>query len=276
TVLPHQMPELGDHPAVAVALEADHAVDAAVEVAPFPAREFRLMKGVEVDLGVLAGEAHGEPDLLLALEIAADLLLRQDIGRKVVDDPVPRAADDRNRGEAGFFLQFAPRGNLQVLAFVDPALRELPGVIAGDAGAVADPYLVLGIEHHNADIRPVPHRAGIGFICHWCIIAEAGASCIPLPSSDPAHFTATARVTGKAMPVPNAWPRDLAVVSSPVSWANMAWALTWASTTRSALARAQAPGTSRAWPSSIKPTPRAFSVDKKVLKPALSLKKAAP
>src|SRR5262249_11832833 len=61
----------GDHFFVGVALEGNDQTGKLFQIHPLKGREFRLMGG-EIDIGILAGEAHGEPFLLLALVLAVE------------------------------------------------------------------------------------------------------------------------------------------------------------------------------------------------------------
>src|SRR5690606_10301860 len=91
------------HLLINLALEGHDQVGGLLERAPAPGVELRLAVGFQIELCVLAGEAEGEPDLLLALEALPRLGSAHPLG-EVIDDPAPGAAQQFDRTDAGLFL----------------------------------------------------------------------------------------------------------------------------------------------------------------------------
>src|SRR5690606_12007149 len=102
---------------------------------------------------LLAGEAEGEPLLLLAPPVATRR--RAHVGREVVGDPLLDFSQGLDRGDAGLLGQFATCGGLVILAVVDAALGELPVVRPRRAGAAAVPDAAVWMEQHDADVGAV-------------------------------------------------------------------------------------------------------------------------
>ena len=55
----------------------------------------------------------------------------------------------------GFLVQFAQGCGAQVFAFVDPALRHLPGIAFAVVDPLADEDETVGVDEHDADAGPV-------------------------------------------------------------------------------------------------------------------------
>jgi molecular chaperone IbpA len=127
---------------------------------PTPGVELDLVVGRQIDLGFVAGEAEGEPLLLLTLETAPGLGVVHGFGREVVQDPVVRPRQQFDRGDAGLLMQFAAGGRFQILARIDAALRELPVMRAGRSVPLAVPDQALAVEQHDPDIGPIGVEIG--------------------------------------------------------------------------------------------------------------------
>src|SRR5579883_3053501 len=82
---------------------------------------------LDIDLAVVAGEAHGEPFLPLAA-IASLPGPSRHRARNVVGQPVPDFAELLDRPDAGLLIELALGGFPGVLAGIDAALRHLPDV----------------------------------------------------------------------------------------------------------------------------------------------------
>src|SRR5262245_26249417 len=128
---------------------------------PSPGLELALVPwfGLKIDLGVLAFEARGKPELRLAaiapMPSGADQPLRQ-----IIAVPSPRAAEDAGTHYAGLLLQLAQRCGFRVFALVEASLRHLPpisGPLGSErhVGALADEDSALAVDEHHADARPV-------------------------------------------------------------------------------------------------------------------------
>ncbi|MNT21987.1 hypothetical protein D3C72_1573510 [compost metagenome] len=118
---------------------------------PTPGVEFRVLGGTQMDVTVPAGHAQQEPDLFLALVVAADLAA-DELVRHLVTQPVACATYDPDvlRKQAGFLMQFAVHGLFRRLAVLDAALRKLPGVFAD---SLAPENLVTCVDEDDADVR---------------------------------------------------------------------------------------------------------------------------
>jgi hypothetical protein len=157
---------------IGAALERDHQIRRLGEPAPAPGVEFSKLVAVQVDFALVALEAQGEPDLFLS---DPTLLVRRDVGWKIVSHPFLGAAEQAGRADAGLLAQFAPGGVLEILALVDAALRKLPVVRRDGVAAAAVPDAAVGVEQDDADIgtmeRQVRQRTYLR-----AMTAEAGAS----------------------------------------------------------------------------------------------------
>src|SRR4051812_47073914 len=124
---------------------------------PAPGDELGLVAAAgtgDVDLGILAGEAHREP--FLPLSAVAALPGASGHGaRNIIDQPVRYFAELLDRLDAGFFIELALRRFPGVLTRIDAALRHLPdgGVIdmLDAAGAATDKDEPRFIDQHHAD-----------------------------------------------------------------------------------------------------------------------------
>ena len=152
--LHHQRREGGHHLLIGSALEGNDQGEGLVETAPAPGVELDLAVGLKVDLGLVAGEAEGEPFLLLARE-AARVLCAAVVGGEGVGDPFLGLRQQVDGDDAGLLGQFAAGGQFVVLAVIDAALGELPVVRTGRAGAAAVPDPAVGVEQDDADVGAV-------------------------------------------------------------------------------------------------------------------------
>ncbi len=112
---------------VAVALERHHQGRGLVELGPSPGVELDWRVQFKVHFGVLSLEAECEP----GLGLAAPALRLGELRGEVVSQDFGRASQKAYRGDAGLFHQLAPRRRLELLALVDPALREPASCAAG-------------------------------------------------------------------------------------------------------------------------------------------------
>ena len=130
-----------------------------------PGVEFGVGVEVQADVGVVAGEAQGEPALALAAVLAAQGDAKQ-FGGEVVGEPVRVLADDVGRASADFLGQLAQDGGARVLGFVDAALGQLPaagGALGvGQVGAAGDQDAAGAVEQDGADIGAVGQGARVG------------------------------------------------------------------------------------------------------------------
>src|SRR5438132_13766892 len=103
--------ELLHHPLIDLALERDDQRRQALEAFPAPRREFRLVAGrvIDVDLAVVAGEAHCEPLLCLSAIFALPGLA-DDLARDVVGEPVRDLGQLFHRADIGLLVKLTPRG----------------------------------------------------------------------------------------------------------------------------------------------------------------------
>src|SRR6516225_11883993 len=81
----------------------------------------------DIDLGILAGEAQGEPFLPLAA-VAPLPGTPGDGARNVVDQPLGDLAELFHGADVGFLIEFALGGLPGILAGINTALRHLPDV----------------------------------------------------------------------------------------------------------------------------------------------------
>src|SRR6266700_1881802 len=152
--------ELLHHPLVDLALEGNDERGQLSEALPAPRREFRLVTSrvIDVDLAVIAGEAHREPPLCLSAIFALPGLA-DDLARDVVGEPVPHLGQLFHRADIGLLVQLAPRGRPWLLPRVDAALWHLPGIglidVLRAAEALADKDAAGAVEHHDTDARPI-------------------------------------------------------------------------------------------------------------------------
>src|SRR5262249_52750440 len=142
------------------ALERDDQRRQALQALPAPGAELRLVaaRAIDVDLAVVAGEAHREPFLRLSA-IPALPGLTHDITRNIVVEPVRDLGKLLDRADIGLLVELAQRSRPRVLALIDAALRQLPGMgvvdVLGPAQALADEDAVSAVEHHDADAGPI-------------------------------------------------------------------------------------------------------------------------
>ena len=125
-----QVLEGGNHRFIGLALERHDQAGQRFQADPLAGGEFRLMRR-QVDVAILAGEAHGEPFLALAAILAVKRHAHQMLGQ-IIGHPVVHLGDDFGLVGADFFLQLAQRRLSGCLALVDAALRHLPAFHASD------------------------------------------------------------------------------------------------------------------------------------------------
>src|SRR5690242_8347967 len=111
------------------------------------------MRRREVDVGIRAGKAHGEPFLALAAPTPAPYLA-DELGRQIVVQPVAALGEDLRLGRADLLLELAPRRLARALPFVDAALRHLPSLGLG-VDTPGDEDLPHVIEQEDADAGAV-------------------------------------------------------------------------------------------------------------------------
>src|SRR5581483_5004480 len=113
----------------------------------------------KIDLALRPFEARREPELLLSaippFPSQADQLLR-----KVVQQPIPGAAEDADAANPGLLKQLAARRGFRLLAFVEAPLRHLPPLPLafwriGALGAPSHERAALAVEQHDADARAI-------------------------------------------------------------------------------------------------------------------------
>jgi hypothetical protein len=137
---------------VHAALEFDHHVQRHPVLVPAPGVELGMVGGAQVQVPVLPRQLQQEPDLLLALVVAARVAPDVAFGYFVAQ-PVARARDDAHmvRLQPDFLVQFPEHGLFGRLSAVDAALRELPAV---RPDAFAPEHLVFLVEQDDADVGP--------------------------------------------------------------------------------------------------------------------------
>src|ERR1700756_5547873 len=137
--------EFLDHALIDRALERHDQPGEVLHRLPAPADELGLVPAAgacDIDLIVLAGEAHREP--LLPLAAVASLPgAPGDRARNIVGEPLADLAELLDRADAGLFVELALGG--------------LPTILAGAdaAGAAADEDQPALVDQHHADAGPV-------------------------------------------------------------------------------------------------------------------------
>src|SRR5258708_1531459 len=183
---PAELAELGEDVAVELALERHDEPRQLGRRHPFPRVELGMPRG-EVDVAILAGEAHGEPFLhLAAIALVPDTA--GDALRPVIAQPLRAFREELGLVGADLLLELAQRRRARCLAAVDAALRHLP-VVAGHVDAAADEDAVLRVEQHDADAGAVALGARrFGAVAH-----------LPAPgATPPRNGTATTRLPAVA------------------------------------------------------------------------------
>src|SRR5262245_24220900 len=108
----------------------------------------------DVDLALIAGEAHGEPFLRLPAILSLPSL-PHDVTRDVIGEPILALAELLDRADVGLLVELAQSRRPRVLARIDAALWHLPFVRGIDVllpvDALADEHAAGAIEHHHAD-----------------------------------------------------------------------------------------------------------------------------
>src|SRR5262249_38034331 len=114
-----------------------------------------------VDFVVLAGETQRVPSLALP-SVLAPPGPANDLARDVVAEIFLDLAELFDRTDVGFLVKFAQRRRPGVLATVDAALRQLPGVslvdMLGPVDAAADEHAPGAIDPRGADAGGIRSR----------------------------------------------------------------------------------------------------------------------
>src|SRR6266849_2782087 len=196
---PAELAELGEDVAVELALERHDERRQIGRRYPFPRVELG-MPGSEVDVAILAGEAHGEPFLHLPA-IAPVPGAAGGALRYVIAQPLRAFGEELGLVGADLLLELAQRRGARRLAAVDAALRHLP-IVAGHVDAAADEDAVPRVEQQDADAGAVALRARpFGDVVHLPApgttpSALTGASASPFCASVCAQDATRATVTG--------------------------------------------------------------------------------
>ncbi len=139
-----------------------HFIDAALElhddvqrnpvIVPAPGIELWVVGRPEVQIPVVADQLEQEPDLLLALVVAACVTADVPVWH-LVAQPVPCAGHhaDVARLQPDLLVQFTEHGLLGSLPSINATLRELPAV---GADPLAPEHLVPLVEQDDADVGP--------------------------------------------------------------------------------------------------------------------------
>src|SRR4029079_17421670 len=108
-------------------------------------------------------EAYSCP-LWLCSAVCAAPGLFYDAARKIISQPIGNLTELLHGTNIGFLVQFAKRGLVWVLIFVNPALRHLP-----DVGRI-DVFRTFGPSSNKNEPRIVEHHhAGAGAIGQWFV-----------------------------------------------------------------------------------------------------------
>jgi len=139
---------------VDLAFELNHRVQRNTEVVPAPVIELGLFDaGSQPDIAVLSEHAQEIPDLFLSAVESSPFAPHPPRG-DIVMEPVLGAGQQPHmlRPKAGLFVELAIHRLLWVLAVLNAALRELPGLLT-DAFSPED--LVDLVDENDADVGPV-------------------------------------------------------------------------------------------------------------------------
>ena len=110
------------------------------------------MRGREIDVRVLPGEAHGEPFLALALKAAAPKALAQ-LRWEVVAEPALGLRQELGLVGPDLLLELAQRCLARALTGVYAALRHLPGV--GPIEPLGHEHLAGPVHEGDADAAAI-------------------------------------------------------------------------------------------------------------------------
>ena len=154
------------------------------------------MLGVEIDVGVGAGEAGQEPFLGLALKPPAPQH-GDELRRQVVVQPAARLGDDLGLVGADLLAQLAQCRHGRRLARIDAALRHLPG-LARHVDAPGDQNPAVAVEQHDPDaaaiaVLGVGRRRGH---IHHLASALTGTATMPFSGRPASHAASRSTVTG--------------------------------------------------------------------------------
>ena len=144
------------------------------------------MVPLEVDVTVNPLETQEKPALLLATVAAFPHLAEQMIGQ-VVGNPVGVFGLDPGEVciDAGFFFQLTKGSNIRGFAFINAALRHLPGAWCVDALAGEDEALCVGQNDAHAGARGeiTAHAPSLNATVRWaktpvCITSVLRRYCV--------------------------------------------------------------------------------------------------
>src|SRR5215475_8136596 len=112
--------ELLHHPLIDLALERDDQRGQLFQTLPTPRGEFRLVTGrvIDIDLAVVASEAHSKPFLCLSAIFALPGLAH-DLARDFVGEPVRNLGQLLDRADIGLLVELTLRGWPRLLPRID-------------------------------------------------------------------------------------------------------------------------------------------------------------
>lgn len=142
-----------DDMGVCIAFEGNNQVKNMRQGNPLPTAEFRVVVGADVDIGIEAGEAGGDPVLFLSAEAAVPEFGNQ-TRRQFIAQGAIKNFEDVSLVGADFLAHFAEEGVVQIFAVIDAALRHLP--CAGRVDAFTDEHFTFRIKQGNT------HAGAIG------------------------------------------------------------------------------------------------------------------
>src|SRR2546423_11774478 len=135
----------------------------------------------DVDLAIVAGKAQRVPFLTLPAVFAAPSLA-EDLARDIVAELFRDLVELFDRANVGLLVELAQRRGPGVLAAIDAALRQLPGMklvdMLGPVDAAADEDAAVAIEHPGADAGAVGKGFREGHLCPRTCCGEAQAPSI--------------------------------------------------------------------------------------------------
>src|SRR5258706_292737 len=145
--------QLLQRPLINLALEFGHAFQRNPVIMPAPGIELRMLGMAQANIAVAAHQPEQEPDLFLPAILAASFAPNP-VLRHVIAQPFASTPEDLHMAgvEADLFLQLAVHRLLRCLATLDPALRELPGVLLDP---LAPENLVPDVAKNDSYIRAI-------------------------------------------------------------------------------------------------------------------------
>src|SRR5262245_47877543 len=115
----------------------------------------------DVDFALLAGETQRIPSLALPAVFAAPSVA-DDLARDVVTELFRDLAELFDRADIGFLVELTQRRRPRVLAAIDAALRQLPGVsvidMLGPVEAAADEDTAFAVEDRHGNAGAIRQR----------------------------------------------------------------------------------------------------------------------